>query len=112
METRAAVDEAHGLVVLPKLDQTTDHMKAVRELVFLRPQGLGQASDVIQFVQQVLQLGAVTKGNDRADGPTVHLNRRSVHDKNPIGDDDHVISSVDSSQENVPDTADRKELAH
>ncbi len=54
-------------IMIAELDQPGERVHAVRELVLLGAQRVGECVDAVEFADQRLQLGAVAQSDHRAE---------------------------------------------
>ena len=110
MERRVEVDELHRVGVARELDQAVDHVQAVRELVLLGAERVGEVAHVVELAEQRLEVGAVAQRDDRADRAAAHLDGHPVHDQHPLADEDDLVAALDAAREDVAQPTGRDNL--
>ena len=110
MDERGLSDQFDRLRRTAELDQAGDHVQAMRELVLLGAERVGEAADVVQLPQQGLELGAVAQGDDRADVTAAHVDRHAVDDEHAVVHEHDVVGTFDAPGEHVANVPDRDEV--
>jgi hypothetical protein len=105
-------DEPPHLVVLAQLREPGDRVQAVRELVRLRPQGVGDVTGGVEAVLQRRQFRAIPERDDGADGGAVDHHRHPVEHEHAGAVQHDLVGAGRAAGEDVQQPVVQAEVAH
>src|SRR5260221_1362646 len=111
MDDRRLGDELDRVVELAELDEATDDVELVRELVGLRPQCLEQAALGVELPQRTLELGAVAERHDSTDLVAANDRGHAVRDENAPAREDDLVRADRGPVEHIANAALWHEIA-
>ena len=105
MDERGVRDELHGLIVPTELDQSSDDVQAMREVVLLCAQRFGEAAHIVELAQESFELRSVAKGNDCSDRAPANVDWHAVRDDDALTDEHDLIGPFNLAEQHLAEPA-------